>query len=45
MPTVNEHPPLTLEEIYLEQGSDGNLMQVREWIDAVKAPTQEELEG
>ena len=42
---MNDIPPLTLEEISVEQGNDGTLMRMREWIDAVKAPTLEELEG
>ena len=34
-----------LEEISLEQGRDENLILMREWIEAVRAHTPEELEG
>ena len=39
VPSVNELPSLTFNEINLEKCRDDNVMIEREWIDAARAPT------
>ena len=45
LPTLNDVPPHTLEEISSEQCREENIWIVRECIDPIKAPTVEELGG
>ena len=45
MPTIDDLPPLTIEEIEEEQGRDANLTVVRSWIETAYIPTPIDLEG
>ena len=45
MPSIDELPPLTREEIGVEQRHDDNLLLVRSWLDHTITPTPQELEG
>ena len=45
MPTIDELPPLTIDEIGVEQRRDDTLPRVRSWLDHPITPTPQELAG